>query len=241
MLDYNNYKSLNMNPKNNDISLSKIIFTEDAQLKQNNGEKIIKNDLSLTIQVQDNKNENLNENIKNKITKYFYFFKVKRIGKLIILYENEKEIIYVMGNLFPIMLIINLMANIFILCVVYKNIPIFFKMVGTIINFLQMYLFIYSSTKNPGLPLKEYGTLVYEEENKNAKNYRQCKDCKFWINTDEKTIHCRKCQICIEGYDHHCDCMNICIGKNNLKLFYFLMLVSFILILYSILVTLAFK
>ena len=241
MLDYNNYKSLNMNPKNNDISLSKIIFTEDAQLKQNNGEKAIKNDLSLTIQVQDNKNENLNENIKNKITKYFYFFKVKRIGKLIILYENEKDIIYVMGNLFPIMLIINLMANIFILCVVYKNIPIFFKMVGTIINFLQMYLFIYSSTKNPGLPLKEYGTLVYEEENKNAKNYRQCKDCKFWINTDEKTIHCRKCQICIEGYDHHCDCMNICIGKNNLKLFYFLMLVSFILILYSILVTLAFK
>ena len=71
MLDYNNYKSLNMNPKNNDISLSKIIFTEDAQLKQNNGEKVIKNDLSLTIQVQDNKNENLNENIKNKITKYF--------------------------------------------------------------------------------------------------------------------------------------------------------------------------
>ena len=241
MLDFNNYKSLNMNPNNNDISLSKLNISEEARLKQNNGEKNNKNDLTLTIQVQESKNENLNENIRDDQTKYFYFFNVKRIGKLIILYENEKDIIYVMGNLFPFMLMINIMANIFIIFIVYKNIPTIFKMLGTIINFIQMYLFVYSSTKNPGLPLKEYGTIIYEEENKNAKNYRQCKDCKFWINTDEKTIHCRKCQICIEGYDHHCDCMNICIGKNNLKHFYFLILFSFILIVYSILVTLAFK
>ncbi len=243
MLNSNNYKSLNMNPKNNDLYLSKTIFTEDTQLKQNN---ILKtnsndnNDIALNIQVQENKNENLNENIKENTTKFF-FFTLKTIGRLIILYENEQGIIYVMGHLFPCIFMINLLINIFILCIVYKNIPTIFKMVGSIINFIQIYLFIYSSTKNPGLPLKEYGTLIYEEENKNAKNFRQCKDCKFWINTDEKTIHCRKCQICIEGYDHHCDCMNICIGKNNLKSFYFLILVSFILVIYSILVTLAFK
>ena len=114
-------------------------------------------------------------------------------------------------------------------------------MIGTLINIAQIYFLIISSTMNPGLPLKEYNTLIYEEENKNAKNYRQCKDCKLWINTDEKTIHCRKCKICIEGYDHHCDCMNICIGKNNLKSFYIMILASFVLIIYSILITLSFK
>ena len=241
MLNFDNYKRLNMSDKNNEPSFSKAILSENSQLKNNVGVKSNNNDLSLAIPVRDNKSENSEENMKYDTTKYFFIFNVKKIGKLIIISENEKGILYVMGHLFPFMFIINLSVNAYIICIVYKNIPIIFRMVGCIINFVQIWLFIYSSTKNPGLPLKEYGTLIYEEENKNAKNYRQCKDCKLWINTDEKTIHCRKCQICIEGYDHHCDCMNICIGKNNLKLFYFLMLVSFILILYSILVTLAFK
>ena len=225
---------------NNNLSFSKKMFTEDMQLKSKNILKI--NDISLDVQSKENnpKIETENENFNIKQIKYKYL-NFKQIGNLIILSENEQGIKYVMGPLFPIMLIINLSVNIFILLVVYANIPKIFKMIGTIINFLQIFLFVSSSTKNPGLPLKEYNNLVYEEENRNSKNFRQCKDCKLWINTDEKTIHCRKCQICIEGYDHHCDCMNICIGKNNLKSFYILILISFILIVYSILITLSFK
>ena len=229
-----------MSSKDNNLSFSKKMFTEDMQLKSKNILKI--NDISLDVQSKENnpKIETENENYNIKQIKY-KFLNFTQIGNLIILSENEQGIKYVMGPLFPIMLIINLSVNIFILLVVYANIPKIFKMIGTIINFLQIFLFVSSSTKNPGLPLKEYNNLVYEEENRNAKNFRQCKDCKLWINTDEKTIHCRKCQICIEGYDHHCDCMNICIGKNNLKSFYILILISFILIVYSILMTLSFK
>ena len=222
--------------KNNDLSKSKNMFSEETELKSNN---ILKpNDSILDVNPQKNNNSKLDtENpIENK-----KFLNFKKIGNLIILYENEQGIKYVMGPLFPLSFFINLLANIFIIKVVYKNIPIIFRMLGSIINIAQIYFLIISSTMNPGLPLKEYSTLIYEEENKNAKNYRQCKDCKLWINTDEKTIHCRKCKICIEGYDHHCDCMNICIGKNNLKSFYILILVSFVLILYSILITLSFK
>ena len=225
-----------MNTKNNDLSLSKNMFSEVSELKSNN---ILKqNDLSLDVISQDTNSNKIENDISGENINLLNF---KKIGKLIILYENEQGIKYVMGPLFPFFFIINLLVNIFILKEVYNNIPIIFRMIGTIINFIQIFLFISSSTKNPGLPLKEYSTLIYEEENKNAKNFRQCKDCKLWINTDELTIHCRKCQICIEGYDHHCDCMNICIGKNNLKSFYFLILVSFLLILYSILLTLSFK
>ena len=222
--------------KNNELSISKNMFSEETELKSNN---ILKpNDSILEVNPQNNNNSKLDT--ENPIEKK-NFLNFKKIGKLIILYENEQGIQYVMGPLFPFSFLINLLANIFIIKVVYKNIPIIFNMFGTLINIAQMYFLIISSTRNPGLPLKEYNTLIYEEENKNAKNFRQCKDCKLWINTDEKTIHCRKCQICIEGYDHHCDCMNICIGKNNLKTFYILILVSFILILYSILITLSFK
>ena len=222
--------------KNNDLSKSKNMFSEETELKSNN---ILKpNDSILDVNPQNNNNSKLDTDnpIENK-----KFLNFKKIGNLIILYENEQGIKYVMGPLFPLSFLINLLANIFIIKVVYKNIPIIFRMLGSIINIAQIYFLIISSTMNPGLPLKEYNTLIYEEENKNAKNYRQCKDCKLWINTDEKTIHCRKCKICIEGYDHHCDCMNICIGKNNLKSFYIMILASFVLILYSILITLSFK
>ena len=222
--------------KNNELSISKNMFSEEIELKSNN---ILKpNDSILEVNPQNNNDSKLVT--ENPIEKK-KFLNFRKIGKLIILYENEQGIKYVMGPLFPLSFFINLLANIFIIKVVYKNIPIIFRMLGSIINIAQIYFLIISSTMNPGLPLKEYSTLIYEEENKNAKNYRQCKDCKLWINTDEKTIHCRKCKICIEGYDHHCDCMNICIGKNNLKSFYILILVSFVLILYSILITLSFK
>ena len=231
-----------MNSKVNNLTISKKMFAEEEQLKSKN----ITNSRDITIDVQTNENfskiENENNNYSSKQIKIKYLcLNLKKIGRILILSEDEQGIKYVMGPLFPIIFLINLCVNIFIIKIVYDKIPNIFKMIGTIINFFQIYFFVFTSIKNPGLPLKEYEHLVYEEENKNAKNFRQCKDCKFWINTDEKTIHCRICQICIEGYDHHCGCMNICIGKNNLKSFYISILTSFILILYSILITLAFK
>ena len=235
-----------MKEKNNDIPFIKSNFREDDLLKIKPINKVIinetnsVNDISLTVQNNDNENNiKMNEKeIKEIKTNFFNF---KKIGNLIIISQDEKEIKYIMGPIFPLLLILNISANIFIQIIVFKKIPIIFKLLGSIMNFLQIYFFIISSTKNPGLPSKEYEKLVYEEENKTAKNFRKCKDCKLWINTDEKTIHCKKCDICIEGYDHHCDCINICVGKKNIKNFYLLILTSFLLIVYSIFITIGFK
>ena len=235
-----------MKEKNNDIPFIKSNFREDDLLKIKTNNKVIinetnsVNDISLTVQNNDNENNiKMNEKeIKEIKTNFFNF---KKIGNLIIISQDEKEIKYIMGPIFPLLLILNISANIFIQIIVFKKIPIIFKLLGSIMNFLQIYFFIISSTKNPGLPSKEYEKLVYEEENKTAKNFRKCKDCKLWINTDEKTIHCKKCDICIEGYDHHCDCINICVGKKNIKNFYLLILTSFLLIVYSIFITMGFK
>ena len=235
-----------MKEKNNDIPFIKSNFREDDLLKIKTNNKVIinetnsVNDISLTVQNNDNENNIImnEKEIKQIKTNFFNF---KKIGNLIIISQDEKEIKYIMGPIFPLLLILNISANIFIQIIVFKKIPIIFKILGSILNFLQIYFFIISSTKNPGLPSKEYEKLVYEEENKTAKNFRKCKDCKLWINTDEKTIHCKKCDICIEGYDHHCDCINICVGKKNIKNFYLLILTSFLLIVYSIFITMGFK
>ena len=236
-----------MKPKyNNNMPFIKNTFGEDDYLKVNSNKIKINesnsnpsNDISLTVQTNDNENNiKMNEKeIKEYKTNFFNF---KKIGNLIIISEDEKEIKYVIGPLFPLRLILNLCANIFIQFFVFKNIPTIFKTIGSILNLLQIYFFIITSIRNPGLPSKEYEKTVYEE-NKTAKNFRKCKDCKMWINTDEKTIHCKKCNICIEGYDHHCDCINMCVGKKNIKNFYLFILTSFLVIIYSIFVTMGFK
>ena len=235
-----------MKEKNNDIPFIKNTFREDDFLKIKSNNKITItesnsiNDISLTVQNNDNENNiKMNEEEIKQIKPNF--FNLKKIGNLIIISEDEKEIKYIMGPMFPILLFLNISANIFLQLFVFKKIPIIFKTIGSIMNLVQIYFFIITSIKNPGLPSKDYEKLVYEEENKTAKNFRKCKDCKLWINTDEKTIHCKKCGICIEGYDHHCDCINICVGKKNLKNFYILILCSFLLIVYSIFIYMGFK
>lgn len=34
-----------------------------------------------------------------------------------------------------------------------------------------------------------------------------------------RTIHCHECQVCVEGYDHHCPFSLKCIGKGNVRVF----------------------
>ena len=46
---------------------------------------------------------------------------------------------------------------------------------------------------------------------------------------DENTGHCVDCNLCVEGYDHHCPWTGKCIGKKNLTYFYaFLMSILFV-------------
>ena len=46
---------------------------------------------------------------------------------------------------------------------------------------------------------------------------------------DENTGHCFDCNVCVEGYDHHCPWTGKCIGKKNLPFFYiFLMSILFV-------------
>ena len=94
-----------MKGRNNNMPFIKSALTEESQLKSNNKNDymdkldkniIEKNDISITVQ----NNENNLIPKKNK-------FNFKKIGNLIILYETEKEIKYIMGPLFPLLFLLN--------------------------------------------------------------------------------------------------------------------------------------
>lgn len=40
-----------------------------------------------------------------------------------------------------------------------------------------------------------------------------CKWCRIRVPLD--THHCRACEKCVQGFDHHCDYLNTCVGKSN--------------------------
>lgn len=52
-----------------------------------------------------------------------------------------------------------------------------------------------------------------------------CEECK--LVQPKGCSHCEFCQVCIEGFDHHCPWMGKCIGKDNLCAFYTFITVAF--------------
>ncbi|KAE9413347.1 hypothetical protein Angca_005351, partial [Angiostrongylus cantonensis] len=53
-----------------------------------------------------------------------------------------------------------------------------------------------------------------------------CNICQIHVN--EKTKHCRRCNVCVEVFDHHCIWLNNCIGKKNYGMF-IIMVISIVL------------
>ena len=52
-------------------------------------------------------------------------------------------------------------------------------------------------------------------------HYQQCKDCNSISlkQSGKLTIHCEKCKICIEHFNHHCPFATKCIGRGNKGVF----------------------
>lgn len=54
-----------------------------------------------------------------------------------------------------------------------------------------------------------------------------------------RVYHCTDCNVCIEGYDHHCPWIGKCVGAKNLCSFYFFLLMIFGTLILCFIATLA--
>ena len=54
-------------------------------------------------------------------------------------------------------------------------------------------------------------------DGRDLSDWRYCDLCAVYQPPD--AAHCPDCQVCVEGYDHHCPWMGTCIGKRNMKAF----------------------
>ena len=59
------------------------------------------------------------------------------------------------------------------------------------------------------------------------KNSNFCAICRIGINENNIT-HCIVCNRCVKDFDHHCTILNICICKNNIKMFCWFLYLSLI-------------
>ena len=76
--------------------------------------------------------------------------------------------------------------------------------------------YTYTFLINPGHPKHDLDARTGEPRTK----FDFCERCKMWVSKEKKVEHCLDCDICVEGYDHHCPWTSKCIGKNNINSFY---------------------
>mmetsp|Transcript_18789 Transcript_18789/g.52353 ORF Transcript_18789/g.52353 Transcript_18789/m.52353 type:complete len:388 (+) Transcript_18789:538-1701(+) len=80
-------------------------------------------------------------------------------------------------------------------------------------------LFLYTSCTDPS----EYGTEVKDDEDQ-----YYCVLCQVHVKKQSK--HCRSCDRCVDGFDHHCKWLNNCVGAKNYWSFFLLVSVTCVMI-----------
>ena len=61
-----------------------------------------------------------------------------------------------------------------------------------------------------------------------------CPYCR--VKKTKKTKHCHICQKCVKGFDHHCNWIDNCVGENNKKRFVIFVIITFINLIFNIVV-----
>ena len=112
-----------------------------------------------------------------------------------------------------------------------KNSYLFLKIIFIFSYLLFAILYTLLLVKNPGIPIDKKNLDIPMSQNE----YKQCPDCNC-ISLEKKgkyTIHCEKCKICVEHFDHHCTFATKCIGKGNNFIFKFWLCSALILFVTS--------
>ena len=195
---------------------------EFANLSETKPHEIIQN------KTQDRKNLISNEKEQKYYPKnYNYICQKKRNTYIIIVDKNGTPIITVGPNwiFFSIFILFITGGFLFLFISYYQYIPLYLFILGIVIYFIFIFVYTKLFITNPGFAENI-------KEKKEDEIYLYCNLCEINVTKKSKTVHCSKCDMCIEEFNHHCDWIGKCIGKNNLYVFYFMIFWIFVIIMY---------
>lgn len=167
--------------------------------------------------IENSKNSFYNTAITIEKSKQFCCSKLGNTYAL--LGDREGNPLFIIGPHWPMYICLNgFVSGGFLLFFGYfwSYLNIFFKLLGLIIFGVFNGSYTYTFLINPGYPKHDLESKTGEPRNK----FRYCGECKMWVNIEKHVSHCFECNICVEGYDHHCPWTGKCIGKYNLISFY---------------------
>ena len=214
-----------MNFESNDLQNNiKSKNDELSELSELNKEQSIPKQINPN---ENNSNIEKSNNNENKELQINY-------GKYKILkYDKNNEPFLVIGPdyiYFIIIIFLNILIIIFFAILQYCYSKLIVRIFGLILSFIQLFIYIYCTLKNPGFPKKtlQDPSLLNQKEG----YFRRCRECGIIVDLRKFPGHCYKCKFCCEGFDHHCAWTTKCIGSGNSKLFKCFLCSFFILIVY---------
>ena len=158
--------------------------------------------------------------------------KMTKMGKsMAFFYDKNDDPLIIIGPQWPyciLLLFLSTLAFVFIYLYYNNRCTIFIKIGDWTFFIIWIISYISMCMKNPGYPK------MCSESIRGSKEMSYCDKCEVWYKPSSSTIHCEICDICIEGYTHHCFWAGHCIGGNNKKNFYIFLVTSIIFPIYLI-------
>ena len=138
-------------------------------------------------------------------------------GSQVFLFYKGEPIIIIGPDTQYYVIIFSLVSFLCIITYNLKNSNLILKILFIISYLLFAITYTLLLVINPGIPInkKNLDPSAFE------KGYKQCPVCNC-ISLEKEgkyTIHCEKCKICVEYFDHHCTFATKCIGKRNKIIF----------------------
>ena len=124
-------------------------------------------------------------------------------------------------------------ASLFLFGLIYGLSTTFF-IIGLFMLFITLYSYVMTAVINPGIPNRNYQRNLTECSNFLQEDFKlnYCEKCRIIREPTKAIHHCLECDICIEGFDHHCPWTGKCIGGRNSKYFYTFVAFLFIMLFY---------
>ena len=204
------YENLNLEKNKNNTSNKKLISLN----------KDINNESSRNLTDSNLINNNDNNDVEDEETINVINPNIERIYNKVhpFLFINNEPIILISSDLYIFIFIFSITSFLSILFYSIKDQKIIFMKIIFIFSYLTYTItYILLMLLNPGMPSNKSNI----DLNILKKKYYQCTLCNSIIykHNEFVTFHCVYCNICVEKFDHHCNFVGKCIGKNNITIF----------------------